>query len=211
MRITEIKERRRHLNEVFLDGGEQSVLLDKDVCIEEGLRGDLEMESESLKKLISRSDNKRALSRGVWYIERGGLTVKSMKTKLARAGFSENAVTFATDRLVELGLLNDREYAAFAAENLIASNYSKHQVYQKLYERGVPKDIIKEVLETVECDEQTQVAELIRKKYASKLGSEDGVKKVFAALLRRGFKYSSVKEALKNYSEELEYSEENEL
>ena len=52
--------------------------------------------------------------------------------------------------------------------------------------------------------------EVLEKKYRTKLSNEENVKKVYAALIRKGFSFSAVKEELKAYSEELALSfEEN--
>jgi regulatory protein len=73
-----------------------------------------------------------------------------------------------------------------------------------MLQKGVPYDLAKQVLEETEADEDTQIRNLIEKKYRSKLQSENGAKKVFDALARKGFSFSAIREALKSYIEELE-------
>ena len=101
--------------------------------------------------------------------------------------------------------MDDRRYAIRYAERLAEKNVSKRESYAKMMAKGTSRDIITETLHSVEADEGEQIAALISKKYASRLQSEDGVRKVYAALLRKGFSYSAVRDALKKYSEELEY------
>ena len=84
------------------------------------------------------------------------------------------------------------------------ANVSKREAVQKMLLKGVPYDLAKAVLEETEADEQTQIKNLIDKKYRTKLTDQKGVEKVFAALARKGFSYSAVKEALKSYIEESE-------
>jgi len=56
-------------------------------------------------------------------------------------------------------------------------------------------------------DECENIKLLINKKYAKRLDTEEGVKKVFAALIRKGFSFSDVRKALKEYSLELDCEE----
>ena len=53
-----------------------------------------------------------------------------------------------------------------------------------------------------------QIKELLKTKYRTRLGSEDGVRKTFAALQRKGFSYGDIRAALSEYSEKLENCEE---
>jgi SOS response regulatory protein OraA/RecX len=75
--------------------------------------------------------------------------------------------------------------------------------------KGIPSDIIREISFDDETDEREKIKGLIETKYKSKLNSEKDVEKVFAALVRKGFSYSDIKSALKAYSEQIEFSEEN--
>ena len=72
-------------------------------------------------------------------------------------------------------------------------------------QKGFDSDTIKQALENTDFDEQTQLKELIERKYAGKI-AEGGTDKVYFALIRRGFSYNAVRNALKNYSDELDYS-----
>ena len=72
----------------------------------------------------------------------------------------------------------------------------------------LPKDIINQVLADTPFDESEQIAELIDKKYRLKLQTEGGSQKVYAALIRKGFSYSAVREQLKKYTQEIEDYEE---
>ena len=79
---------------------------------------------------------------------------------------------------------------------------------QKMYMKGISSQLAKEVWEEMDTDEQSQLNALIEKKYAYKLTLENGTEKVFAALIRKGFSFGAVKEAMKKYSEEIEFSED---
>lgn len=201
MQITAIKKDRLHLTRVTLSN-ETEVLIDNDVCYEKCLK--VGMEIEDLSALIFESDYRRAKSRAVWYLDRNDHTEKGLYDKLVRAGFSKEASAKVIARFIEVGLLDDERYAKNYAERLVSANVSKREAVAKMLQKGVPYDLAKSVLEETETDEQTQIKNLLDKKYRSKLAQEKGAEKVFAALVRKGFSYSAVREALKSYIEESE-------
>ena len=207
MLIVEIKRKKQHLCEITLSTGD-CFLLDSDYCAEKALKEEMEITESEISVMKQESDYKRALSRSLWYIERGDLSQKSLKEKLKKAGFSEKATADATARMVELGLINDKEYALRLAENLLSGCVSKREATSKMMLRGIDRDLVKCALDEFECDPLTQIKALLIKKYKNKMHSEADVKKVFAALQRKGFNYSDIKSVLKEYSQELEYSEE---
>ena len=71
--------------------------------------------------------------------------------------------------------------------------------------KGVNRDLAYEVLDELDTDEEAQIRALLDKKYRSKLALEKGPEKVYAALIRKGFSFSAVKNVMKKYIEELEY------
>ncbi len=203
MLITELKKEKQHLTRIFLSDGSEA-LIDNDVCSEKCLKVGFELSPEDLKALILESDYVRAKSRAVWYLDRMDHTEKGLYDKLVRAGFEKSASAKVVARFIEVGLIDDERYARNYAERLMAANVSRREALQKMLSKGVPYDLAKEVLSEDETDELTQIKNLLDKKYRLKLNAENGAQKVFAALVRKGFSYSAVKEALKSYIEETE-------
>ena len=207
MEITAIEKRRAHLMQIeFLEG--EAALLDSKTVAENGLYVGQQLTAEELQKLKDISDYTRALSRAVWYIERGALSEKALRDKLIRAGFLPAVCEKCTARLLELGLLDDTALAERLAEQLTAANISQRAALSRMVAKGIPRDVAAAALENTECDAESQIRAVIDKKYKTRLGSPEQVRKVFAALLRLGFSYGDVRAVLKSYTEELEYSEE---
>lgn len=206
MLITEISRKRGKLNEITLADGEK-ILLDLSVCEEFSIFEGGEISDQEIKELGEISAYRRAFNRAVWYIERGSLSYKKLCEKLKTAGFSEPYIKKAADRLKELGLINDEEFAERLAEALLKSGVSKREAQQKLILKGIPYDLARQTLDMFECEPCDQIALLINKHYKNRLGTEDGVKKVYAALSRKGFNYSDIKKALSDYSDSVKYSE----
>ncbi len=207
MEITAISKRRGHLYEIELLGADP-VTLDIKTVTDNGLYVGQEISEQRLSQLQRESDYTRAMSRAVWYIERGDLSEKALCDKLNKAGFTLAAIKKTAERLIELELINDAALAERMATRLLESNISLRQALLKMTAKGIPRDIAKQALEGVECDAESQIRAIIEKKYKNKLSDRDNTKKVFAALQRLGFGYSDIRSVLKQYSEELEYSEE---
>ncbi len=207
MIITALKPDKKHLTRlIFADGGEQ--LLDNDVLAESSVTVGQDISAEELKKLKYDSDFKRAKSRALWYLDRMDYTEKALYEKLLKAGFSKKASAAVLARFCEFGVVDDRRYAEHMAERFKDNNISKREAMHKMLLKGVPYDLAKEMLEGSEADEESQIANLLDGKYAYKLTQEKGVEKVYAALVRKGFSYSAVRNAMKKYTEQLEFCEE---
>ena len=207
MLVTEVQKQKKHLTKLLFDNGEEA-FLDNDICINYSLKPETQISEEELNRLKYESEYVRAKSRALWYLDRADRTEKGMYEKLVGAGFDRKASAAVVGRFVEVGLIDDRRFAENFAEKCRDANISNREGIRKMLLKGVPYDIAKEVFSETEIDEEEQVRAVIEKKYARKLTQENGVQRVYAALVRKGFSFSAVRNALKKYSEELEYSEE---
>ena len=207
MYISDIKKDKKHLNKILLSSGDE-ILIDVDVCIEKGISVNDGIDEDFIKQLKDESEYKRAKSRALWYLDRMDYTENALYQKLIRAGFDKKACAKVVAWCVEFGLVDDRRYAERFALRCSESNISKREAIQKMYAKGISAELAKEVWDETETDEQSQLKALIEKKYANKLTAENGTQKVFSALIRKGFSYGAVKEAMKKYCEELEFYED---
>lgn len=209
MIITDIKKGKAHTVQVFLSDN-TDFSLDTDVCAEAALKKGGEINKEQVKRLCEKSDYVRAKSRALWFLDRADRTEKQLFDKLKAAGFGEESIEKALSNLKEYGLIDDNRYALNLAERCIAAGKSKREIYFKLMQKGVPKGIISEVLSESGISEEEQIALLLRKKYANKLCDKESVSRVYAALVRKGFSYGAVRNALKKYNEQTEFEEDYE-
>ena len=124
-------------------------------------------------------------------------------------GFTEQAAAAAVAEMVELDYVNDDRYAEARAHSLLAARKSRRAAAQNLRQKGgLSGTQIEQALESVyapdedgESPELEAAAALVRSRYMKKLA--DGRRDlVTAALLRRGFAYSVIKEAIKRAEEE---------
>ena len=205
MQITEISPRRKGLCAVTADGEE--FILNLETVAAHRLEKGSAVERELLLQLKAESEYDRAKSRALWYLSRADHSEKALTQKLCRA-FPPEAASYAVERMKELGLVDDTRFAERLANELSSQNRSKREILRKLFEKGVPNEIAQQAADALECDPAAQITELIAKKYARNLETEEGVRKVFAALVRRGFSYGDVRSALRTYSENIDNSED---
>ena len=166
------------------------------------------MSQENLKFHLGESEYVRAKSRGMWFLEKTDYSEKTLYEKIVAGGIGGTAAARAVARIKELGLIDDKKFALRLASKLSEANVSKRESYAKLYNKGIPKDIIKSVLEETNFDETSQINAVIEKKYRLKMNTKEEIQKVYAALIRKGFSYSAVSDAIKKQTKEIEFQEE---
>ena len=204
MEIAAIKREKKHLSRIEFENGE-SIALDSDICISRCLHEGDVLTENTVKELLDESDYIRAKSRALWLFDRYTYTERRLFEKLKQAGFNEKAASKAVARLKELGVIDDNSLARQYAEDLSRRGVSKRAAFSKLLQKGFNKSTVVSALENTVFDEQDQLNTIITRKYASKLAAGE-TEKVYAALIRKGFSYRDVREALKKYSEELEFT-----
>ena len=207
MKIVEIKKDKKHTVKVTFEDGKY-FNFDIDYFSSTCLRvGDV-LDHDTLKFHLNESDYIRAKARGLWFLDRAEYSEKILCEKIVAGGISHTAAAKAVARIKELGLVDDNRLATRLAERMSEAGVSKREAYAKLYNKGIPKDIIKTVLEETTFDEVSQIETIIEKKYRNKLSDKENIQKVYAALVRKGFSYREVGAAIKKYTQEIEDYEE---
>ncbi len=205
MKIISLKDRRKGLTALLLED-QSELLLDSEIVLINNLRPGVFLDDPDA--LLYESDLKRAKSRALWYLSRGDLSEKKLKEKLFAGGFIPDAADAAVARMKELGLIDDERLAQRLYGYLSESGASKREILHKLQNKGIHFDIARQIVENDDSDESEKLIKLIKTKYAGKLDTEEGVRKTFNTLIRHGYSYSDVRDALKAYSEEIENSED---
>ncbi len=101
-------------------------------------------------------------------------------------------------RMEELGLLNDREYAAAIVAHYTAKGFGARKLRDELYRRGVPREHWEDALGEADRD-QDQLDELVRRKLRGAEPTRENLKKVSDYLARRGFGWEEISAALERY------------
>ena len=126
-----------------------------------------------------------------------------LERKLQEKGASETEARYAAEWLEAIGALNDAEYAAALVRHYSRLGYGPARVREKLYEKGVPRELWEDALEELPED-GGQVDGFLRSKLRGRTPDEKEKRRLTNALLRRGFPWGEVKAAWRRLGEEMQ-------
>lgn len=200
MKLT-VKEGKAKKIHIYIDE-EYRATVDSDYWYSEKYRNYKEINEEELTELLDSVSFRRAYNKGLDFLSRRPFGTKELIKKLCEKGHEKEFAEKACDRLSELGLLNDEEYARILANDLLErKNYSIKRIKQELAYRGIARDIIENTVDLLDNNPVPRIIMLIKKKYINKIGDEKGKKRTVDALMRLGYSYSDIKTALNTITE----------
>jgi regulatory protein len=198
MTITAIEPRRRQMCALFIDG-EYVMNLDAQTLIENRFDVGREIDDDELREIIEKSNERRAKDKALWLISYRSHSKKELFDKLRR-DFDEDSAQKAVDRMQELGLINDGEFAkAYARKLVYGKKMSLRAAELELRRKGIDNITAEQVLSDLEYDAQTQIIEFISKKYRN-IEDEKVRRRAVAALQRKGYGWDDIKQAIESMS-----------
>lgn len=196
MKITAVEPRRKQMCALFIDG-EYVMNLDAQTLIENRFDVGREIDDDELKDIIDKSNERRAKEKALWLISYRSHSKKELFDKLKRS-FDEASAQKAVDRMEELGLINDEEFARLYARKLVnGKKMSVKAAEYELYRKGIDKITAEQVLGELEYDPQTQIIEFITKKYKN-IQDEKIKRRAVAALQRKGYSWEEIRQAIES-------------
>ena len=196
MKITAVEPRRKQMCALFIDG-EYVMNLDAQTLIENRFDVGREIDDDELKEIIEKSNERRAKEKALWLISYRSHSKKELFDKLKRS-FDEDSAQKAVDRMEELGLINDEEFAKLYARKLVnGKKMSVKAAEYELYRKGIDKITAEQVLSELEYDPQTQIIEFITKKYKN-IQDEKIKRRAVAALQRKGYSWEEIRQAIES-------------
>ncbi|MBQ2453672.1 MAG: regulatory protein RecX [Lachnospiraceae bacterium] len=192
LEIYKIEEYKKNRKLVYLDEGTPAFCLyTKEIKKYELAEGSII--SEEVYGKIVELLSKRARERCLYLLESMARTERQLREKLKDAYYPEEAIEYALSYCKEKHYVDDLDYA----ERFIASRsatLSKKMIEQKLYQRGIGKDVMEQAFEEADIDEEEALRSLIERKYKdiADLSFEDR-QKVIKKLMAKGFSYDAIK------------------
>ncbi len=201
MRIIEIKPSQRKKGR-FLVKLEDARLLrvTEDELLRFSLREDDELSEEKIELLERSAKASGTKAAAANIIGSRALSKKELTRRLVRKGAEEADAEAAADWLEEIGAVNDAGYAASVVRHYGGKGYGPARIREELRRRGVDRELWDEALKELP-DQQEILDELIQKKCRGDLSDRKELKRVSDSLLRRGFGWGEVKDALRRYTE----------
>ena len=187
--------------------GEYSFTVDETYFLSMGIWNGKDVDSDELEDIKQTVSVRRAYNYAVNLLSRRDHSERELMTKLTQKGYSDGAEE-AIRKLRNGGYVSDERFARLYVRELQTfKKYGKRRIEQELYRKGVDREIIREVLDETDFDE-SELVSLIERKYGRYLTDEKGVSKTINGLLRMGYSYGEIRDALREINENLDTDEE---
>ncbi len=187
---------------VFLEDGVCLKITEQEL-LDFGLRSGDELDEAALGRLKEAAGVSNTRAAAADLIGKRAMSRRDLERKLQEKGASEAEARYATEWLEAIGALNDAEYAAALVRHYSRLGYGPARVREKLYEKGVPRELWEDALEELP-EEGGQVEAFLRSKLRGRTPDEKEKRRLTNALLRRGFPWGEVRAAWRRLGEELQ-------
>jgi regulatory protein len=207
MKITSITPQKRDNNRVNVSvDGKYRFSLDAYQLIELGIKVGCEYGEDELVALEQESQFGKVYGRTLEYCLMRPHSVREVQQYLykktrpkrdrnceLKPGVSPEITTRIFERLVDKGHVDDNKFARFWIENrFVNKGVSKRKLRSELMTKGINSTIISQLLSETERSDTEEMQKIITKKRSNY--PDD--KKFIAYLLRQGFNYEEIKQAI---------------
>ncbi len=203
LKITGVSQYKGKTLRIDFEEGEPA-FISSEVVYDKGLAKGMTLTAAQWQEVVSANDFRRARERALYLLDYKDYSYIMMFRKLSE-NYPEELCYKVCDRLAELGILNDRRFAAGLARRYMeVKHFGYFRARHEMKLKGLSKELIDEALAPYQETESVRerLRELVEKKYLRRLEAEDGVKKVKNALVRQGYSYSDINAVLSELAEE---------
>lgn len=203
MRIVELtpSQRKRGRWLVRLENGDLLRLGEGEI-VALSLYSGMELEEEQLERLRRAEQTARFREYALNALSVRPLSCQELRRKLEEKGCPPGQALEITDRLCELGYLDDAAYAAALVKHYTAKGCGPYKIREELFRRGVPREYWEAALDGTEDPAEAIDAFLERKLGRMEQPDRKDLKRVADALARRGYSWSDIQAALRRYGAE---------
>ena len=181
--------------------GEFWAEIDAAVAIESGLREGAAFSREELDRVRVAGERPVAMGRALNLLGYRARSEAEIRDRLARYGYVEETIELVVLRLIELGYLDDEEFARLKAREK-ARRYGPRRVSIELRKSGVGEALVREVVEE-EFAGRSEVGEArsaAARRYNTR-GSDAEARRVYGFLVRRGYSAGVCAQVAREYRE----------
>lgn len=204
--ITDIgNQKNKNKFNLFVDGQFYSGI-NKETAATYNLFIGKKIEKSKLDEILIESESKQAFNKAADYLSIRLHSKSELYTKLRKKEYSKQAINLALKKLEEYGYISDKQFA----ENFVNANskLSKVVVKNKLFAKGVSRDIVDSVLSEISDEQEQQSANALALKFIKNKKPEGLNAKLYNFLFRKGFSSSIIKKAISSANLQIEDWEE---
>ena len=178
---------------VFLEDGACLKITEQEL-LDFGLRAGDGLDEATLAGLKEAAGVSNVKATAAELIGKRAMSRATLEKKLREKGASADDARYAAEWLEAIGAINDADYAALLVRHYSEMGYGPARIRDKLYEKGVPRELWEEALEQLP-DHGGQIDRFLQGKLRGRTPDEKEKKRLTDALLRRGFSWGEVKAA----------------
>lgn len=158
-----------------------------------------EISEDEFEKLRFLIDSRKAYAQALRFLTLRAHSADELYKKLIKKHLPECA-EFAVEKCRDLGFIDDEDFAVRYADELASrKHYGPSRIKNELYAKGIDREIIENVINSLDFDYSQCIIEIIEKKYSDCLNDEKGKRRMISGLMRLGYNYSDIKSALSDY------------
>jgi regulatory protein len=189
------QKRRQSRTSVFIDGNFFFGMDNADLNTFKLSEG-MEISKEQLNFLLKKVVCVRARDTALRYISARPRSRYETERKLLSDGYPEAVINYVLRLMLQYRYIDDAQYAKDYTASRFRQGYGAFRVKMELKRKGIDENHIEAAL-SVENDEIHQIKEWIRRKKFNPVETDPKKRKRFIdAMMRRGFSYGTVREAL---------------
>lgn len=212
-KITQQKKDPERYN-IFLDE-KYAFSVHETVLVKFGLTKGMSLENWSIDDMVYEDEIRKAFNRALHYLGFRMRSEHEVKQKLLDIGYGEAVVLEAIVKLRNLGFLNDETFSkALLETQKRSSGRGPRAIQQELQRKGIGKELQEKMLDSYSEDEQVEVARKVAEKEAARNSSQSPRQKeqrIQNSLLRKGYSYDIIKQALAHIDFEIAEEEWEEV
>jgi regulatory protein len=194
IRLTQQKNHSNRYN-VFLDNDER-ISITEDMILEFALSSGKVLNDKDVIKLKERADLAFTREKALELLSLREHGSGELRTKLLQKGYQKHAIAVVVEYLKEKNYLNDERFAQLFFQELIErKRLGPLKAKEKLFQRGVPSEIIENLLSTYDRETQIENCEFhFSKKYKRNEVTEtnEGKAKAIRFLQGKGFSWDVI-------------------
>ena len=159
-----------------------------------------ELDGEELEELRLSSLHSLAREKALEYLSQRQMSRKELRTKLLQKGMDEDTADYCIRWLSDRQLIDEESYAAAVVRHYAAKGFGEGRVRQELQRRGIDRELWEEALE-----QMPEGTDKLDRFIAARLTDPDDqgqVRKISAALFRRGYSWEEIRSALRRFQGE---------
>ena len=142
---------------------------------------------------------RRSRERLLYLLKQRDYTEAELRRKFHEGFYPEEIAELALDYGRSLRYVDDRRVAETYIRTRSGEKSTRY-IKTALRNRGVDKELIEEILEAEAPDEGAQICRELKKwRYSTELDNKEE-QRIYAALLRKGYTYGAIRDAIRTYT-----------